>query len=293
MTIVERAIERLRRQGGHPTAPATVAVGTMVHESAPDLAQASSARRILIDRDALRQAGYLPETAVDRRFASYFRQIKRPLITKVQSAADAAGPSPRVIVMTSALPGDGKTFTSINLALSLAHERDVSVVLVDADIPKPHVSRIFGVDAEPGLTDALASVDLDIESLVLPTDVGNLSVLPAGRGADNATELLASARMGAVLTRLLSRHPRRIVLLDSPPLLVSSEARSLVAIAGQLVMVVRSGRTPRKAVLDALADIGAERPVSLVLNQGPTGFGGGYGAYGDYGAYGESGAEKA
>jgi len=293
VTIVERAIERLRRQGGHPTAPATVAVGTMVHESAPDLAQASSARRILIDRDALRQAGYLPETAVDRRFASYFRQIKRPLITKVQSAADAAGPSPRVIVMTSALPGDGKTFTSINLALSLAHERDVSVVLVDADIPKPHVSRIFGVDAEPGLTDALASVDLDIESLVLPTDVGNLSVLPAGRGADNATELLASARMGAVLTRLLSRHPRRIVLLDSPPLLVSSEARSLVAIAGQLVMVVRSGRTPRKAVLDALADIGAERPVSLVLNQGPTGFGGGYGAYGDYGAYGESGAEKA
>lgn len=293
MTIVERAIERLRRQGGHPTAPATVAVGTMVHESAPDLAQASSARRILIDRDALRQAGYLPETAVDRRFASYFRQIKRPLITKVQSAADAAGPNPRVIVMTSALPGDGKTFTSINLALSLAHERDVSVVLVDADIPKPHVSRIFGVDAEPGLTDALASVDLDIESLVLPTDVGNLSVLPAGRGADNATELLASARMGAVLTRLLSRHPRRIVLLDSPPLLVSSEARSLVAIAGQLVMVVRSGRTPRKAVLDALADIGAERPVSLVLNQGPTGFGGGYGAYGDYGAYGESGAEKA
>ena len=293
MTIVERAIERLRRQGGHPTAPATVAVGTMVHESAPDLAQASSARRILIDRDALRQAGYLPETAVDRRFASYFRQIKRPLITKVQSAADAAGPNPRVIVMTSALPGDGKTFTSINLALSLAHERDVSVVLVDADIPKPHVSRIFGVDAEPGLTDALASVDLDIESLVLPTDVGNLSVLPAGRGADNATELLASARMGAVLTRLLSRHPRRIVLLDSPPLMVSSEARSLVAIAGQLVMVVRSGRTPRKAVLDALADIGAERPVSLVLNQGPTGFGGGYGAYGDYGAYGESGAEKA
>ena len=293
MTIVERAIERLRRQGGHSTAPATVAVGTMVHESAPDLAQASSARRILIDRDALRQAGYLPETAVDRRFASYFRQIKRPLITKVQSAADAAGPNPRVIVMTSALPGDGKTFTSINLALSLAHERDVSVVLVDADIPKPHVSRIFGVDAEPGLTDALASVDLDIESLVLPTDVGNLSVLPAGRGADNATELLASARMGAVLTRLLSRHPRRIVLLDSPPLMVSSEARSLVAIAGQLVMVVRSGRTPRKAVLDALAEIGGERSVSLVLNQGPTGFGGGYGAYGDYGAYGESGAEKA
>jgi len=99
--------------------------------------------------------------------------------------------------------------------------------------------------------------------------------------------------MGAVLTLLLSRHPRRIVLLDSPPLLVSSEARSLVAIAGQLVMVVRSGRTPRKAVLDALTEIGGERSVSLVLNQGPTGFGGGYGAYGDYGAYGESGAEKA
>ena len=292
MTIVERAIEKLRRQSAQTPAPANITVGAVVHEPVADLPHANPARRIRIDRDALRQAGYLPDTAVDRRFANHYRQIKRPLIAKAQSAPDSAGVSPRVIVMTSALPGDGKTFTSINLALSLAHERDVSVVLVDADIPKPHVSRIFGVEAEAGITDALANADLDVESLLLPTDIGGLSILPAGKSMDNATELLASARMGALLTRLLSRHPRRIVLLDSPPLMVSSEARALLPIAGQLVIVVRAGKTPHKAVLDALAEVGADKPVSMVLNQGRVGFGGGYDAYGDYGVTGNDDVDK-
>jgi protein-tyrosine kinase len=291
VTIVERAIEKLRRQGAQPAAPASIAVGAVVHEPAADVSRADPARRIRIDREALRLAGYLPESAADRRFANHYRQIKRPLVAKAQSAPDPGTASPRVIVMTSALPGDGKTFTSINLALSLAHERDVSVVLVDADIPKPHVSRIFGVDAEPGLTDALAHPDVDVESLLLPTDIGGLSVLAAGKPVDNATELLASSRTAAVLARLLSRHPRRIVLLDSPPIMVSSEARALLPNAGQIVMVVRSGKTPRRAVRDALAEIGPEKSVSLVLNQGRMGFGGGY-EYGDYGDYGSAGAEQ-
>lgn len=288
MTIVERTIEKLRRaQGSQTAAPGNITFGSVVHEPAPDLPQADPSRRIRIDRDALRAAGYLPESAVDRRFANHYRQIKRPLIAKALAGAEAGAPNPRVIMLTSALPGDGKTFTSINLALSLAHERDVSVVLVDADIPKPHVSRIFGVDAERGVMDALQNADLDVESLLLPTDLGALSILPAGKGVDNATELLASARMAAVLARLVSRHPRRIVLLDSPPIMVSSESRALLPMAGQLVLVARSGTTPRKAVLDALAEIGDERAVSLVLNQGRIGFGGGYDAYG-YGTYGDA-----
>ena len=235
MTLVERAIEKLRRNAEHGQKPATRPVGSLVAEdpqaSALDGPPATlPERRIVVDRDALREAGYLPETAVDRRFADHYRQIKRPLISQALASPAPVPGSPRLIMMASALPGDGKTFTSINLALSMARERDVSVVLVDADTPKPHVSRIFGVEKEPGLLDALGEPNVDIESFVLPTDVGGLSILPAGKTHDGATELLASSRMASVVTRLVARDPRRIVLFDSPPLLVSSESRALSAI---------------------------------------------------------------
>jgi protein-tyrosine kinase len=291
VTLVERAIEKLRRNSEQATKQPTRPVGSLVAEAPAhnDLSgppKTTPERRIVVDREALREAGYLPETAVDRRFADHYRQIKRPLISQALASPAPVPGSPRLIMMASALPGDGKTFTSINLALSMARERDVSVVLVDADTPKPHVSRIFGVEKEAGLLDALGEPNADIESFVLPTDVGGLSIVPAGKTHDGATELLASARMAAVVTRLIARDPRRIVLFDSPPLLVSSESRALSAIAGQVVLVVRSGATPRQAVLDALEQI-SDRPVSLVLNQGRVSLTGGYYGYGSYGNYGE------
>ena len=292
MSMVERAIEKLRRNAEQAPKQPARPVGSLVADIPPtnDLSgppKSTPERRIVVDREALRDAGYLPETAVDRRFADHYRQIKRPLISQALASPSPVPGSPRLIMMASALPGDGKTFTSINLALSMARERDVSVVLVDADTPKPHVSRIFGVEKEPGLLDALGEPNTDIESFVLPTDVGGLSILPAGKTHDGATELLASARMAAVVTRLIARDPRRIVLFDSPPLLVSSESRALSSIAGQVVLVVRSGATPQQAVLDALEQI-ADRPVSLVLNQGRVSLAGGYYGYGSYGNYGES-----
>jgi exopolysaccharide/PEP-CTERM locus tyrosine autokinase len=233
----------------------------------------------------------MPESGRERQFANHYRQIKRPLIAKaLASGGDTVARSPRLIMMASALPGDGKTFTSINLAVSMARERDISVVLVDADLPKPHVSRVFGVDQEPGLLDALSDANLDVESLLIPTDAGALSILPAGKHNESATELLASVRMAAILARLLARNPRRIVLFDSPPLLISSESRALAATMGQIVLVVRSGSTPRQAVLDVLEDLGENSPVSLVLNQGRVALGDYYG-YGDYGYGGGTPAE--
>ena len=291
MTLVERAIEKLRRSAAaQQGAAAARPVGAVVQDVAADQAAPNSvpSRRISIDRDALREAGYLPESSRDRQFADHYRQIKRPIISKAMAAADSSGPSPRLIMMGSALPGDGKTFTSINLALSLARERDVSVVLVDADVSKPHVSRIFGVDQEPGLLDALGDASVDVESLLLPTDIGSLSILPAGNPTDGATELLASVRMASIVARLIGRNPRRIVMFDSSPLLVSSESRALAAIAGQIVLVVRSGSTPRQAVIDALEELGPGRPVSLILNQGRVGFTNSYHGYGEYGSYGDA-----
>jgi protein-tyrosine kinase len=291
MTIVERAIEKLRRAtlAEKATDHSTRAVGALVQDAAATdgEAAATNARRIYIDLAALRGAGYLPESSRDRQFADHYRQIKRPLIAKaLAQLTDPSIASARLIMMASALPGDGKTFTSINLALSMSRERDVSVVLVDADLPKPHVSRVFGVDQEPGLLDALVDPSLDVESLLLPTDSGSLSILPAGKQNEAATELLASVRMSAIVSRLLSRNPRRIVLFDSPPLLMSSESRALATIAGQIVLVVRAGATPRQAVLDVLDQLGENKAVSLVLNQGRVAIGSYYGygyGYGDTG----------
>jgi len=290
MTIVERAIEKLRRANAVPLTPAPRAVGALVSDISSGAPTVTPSRRIHIDRNALRLAGYLPESSRDRQFADHYRQIKRPLIAKgAASASGAIGPSPRLIMMASALPGDGKTFTSINLALSMSSERDISVVLVDADVPKPHVSRIFGVEDEPGLMEALTDAAVEAESLLLPTDVGSLSILPAGRTTEGATELLASTRMATIVNQLLVRNPNRIVLFDSPPLLVSSESRALAAIAGQVVLVVRHGATPRDAVRAAIDELGKAKDISLILNQGRVRAGGSY--YGGDYAKPESGAD--
>jgi exopolysaccharide/PEP-CTERM locus tyrosine autokinase len=310
MSFVERALEKLRRAGTtiesvprRPSAPPPVVEAELPHEpigalspvSAEHVAESEQLPRILIDRGALRSAGYLPETQQDRRFADEYRHIKRPLIAAAHGPAAADVSSPRLIMMASALPGDGKTFTSINLALSMARERDTTVVLVDADVAKPHISRIFGVDKELGLLDALADHSLDVNALVLPTDVKGLSILPAGRPRDNATELVASVQMRDVLRRIIAARANRVALFDSSPLLVSSESRALASFVGQVALVVRAGRTPRQAVLDAIGHLGEGKSIGLVLNQGRAsfseglyGFGYGYGSKAYYGNYGDS-----
>jgi exopolysaccharide/PEP-CTERM locus tyrosine autokinase len=192
-------------------------------------------------------------------------------------------------MVASALPGDGKTFTSMNLALSMALEKDVSVLLVDADVAKPHISTTFGVAKESGLVDALANHQLDIESLVIPTDVPGLSILPAGRSNESATELLASERMVQIVAALGRADSRRIVVFDSPPLLLTSESRALADVVGQIVLVVRAGSTTKSAVRDSLVMLGDDVPVGIVLNQAVVGSGDGYYGY-NYG-YG-SGADN-
>ena len=187
---------------------------------------------------------------------------------------------PRLIMVTSALPGDGKTFTSINLAFSMARERDISVLLVDADLLKPHVSKIFGLQQAPGLTDALVDETVSIESLVVATNVRGFSILPAGAPTEGTAELLSSNRMRQIVTSLCTQNPRRIVLLDSPPLLITSEGPALAHIAGQVVLVVRAGQTPQRAVLDAIGLIDTQRAGGIVLNEAHVGVTHGYYGYG-------------
>jgi exopolysaccharide/PEP-CTERM locus tyrosine autokinase len=233
-------------------------------------------KRLEINRAALRTAGLLAPEHDERQVASDYRQIKRPLIAAATGRGAPAVANGNVIMVASALPGEGKTFTSVNLAMSIARERDVEVVLVDADVAKPHISRTLGVDAEKGLLDLLSDEALDVETLIFGTNVEGLCVLPAGRHSDTATELLASTRMEQILATMSANDPRRIIVLDSPPLLLTSEARVLSGAAGQVVIVVRAGQTARQAVLDAIGYLGDHGSISLILNQSQGTAGEGY-----------------
>ncbi len=290
MSLVEQAIGRMRAPSGADPPEKTGDLpppGASPPSSETTGEPARAPKRVTIDINFLRAAGYLPEKVKDREFADHYRHIKRPLIKKsLAGPAAGAAADPRLIMVTSGLPGDGKTFTSINLAFSVARERDVSVLLVDADLLKPHVSKIFGLNEEPGLTDALVDETLDIESLVVATSVHGLSLLPAGTPAEGIAEMLSSNRMRRITKALCARNPRRIVLLDSPPLLITSEGPALASIAGQVVLVVRAGQTPRRAVLDAIGLIDEQRAGGIVLNEAQVGLMQGY-YYGSYGSYGD------
>ncbi len=288
MSVIETALDKLRRAAGRPKlAPEPLGAGVSLaaHPSAfsPEPLPLPS-KVVPLDLGQLRTEGYLPEAGEARRFADYYREIKRPLIRK--ALAPDATADLRFILVSSALPGEGKTFTTLNLALSMAREQDISVLLVDADTPNPQVSRALGVEDEPGLMDALLDDTIDPESLILGTDVPGLDLLAAGRLAEGAAELIASARMAQVAARLSLRNPNRLVLLDSPPVLASSEARALLHIPGQVILVARSGQTPRQALQDAIALVDKRKLNGLVLNDCSVGAGDGYYYSYGYSTYG-------
>jgi protein-tyrosine kinase len=285
MSLVEQAIARLKNQQSGTKRPilggaAAITVQPPTVNGLED--PTKTANRLAINVNALRAGGYLPEVAKDRQFADHYRRIKRPLIEKALSG-DSAGGESRIIMVASAVPGDGKTFTSINLAFSMALERDISVLLVDSDVAKHHVTDIFGLRERKGLLDALTDPSLDPEALVVPSSLRGFSILPVGSRVEGTAELVSSNRMRQVVTNLCARNPRRILLLDSPPLLITNEGRALVKLAGQVVLVVRAGVTPRHAVQAAIGMFDEKQAGGVILNQVKIGFTEGYYGYGAYG----------
>lgn len=220
-----------------------------------------------IDRGMLAEAGMIVPGAPVGPLAEEFRLIKRQLlITRERVAQRGEGEKARTALVCSARPGDGKTFCAVNLALSMAAERDTEVLLVDADFAKPDVLAQLGLAEQPGLLDALADGQIDVESLVIRTDVGGLSILPAGTKTATDTELLASARTRAVLARLLEANPRRIVIFDSPPALAASPAAVLAMLVGQVMLVVRADKTPESELREAVQRLDGCDEIALVLN---------------------------
>ncbi len=236
---------------------------------------------VVVDRDRLRSAGLLAPVNQERDLADQYRKIKRPLLDIASGRKAHSSDLMNLIMVASAVSGDGKTFTCINLALSMAMEKDTSVLLVDTDVAKPDVSRLFGIDKEPGIIDLLVDANCSLEEVTLRTDVPGLHILPAGQRNEHATELFASRRMAVIITQLANEYPERIVIFDSPPLLATSEAHILANLVGQIILVVCADRTPRQAVLESLAGLDDAKAIYLILNQAGSGFG-----LFDYGRYG-------
>ncbi|MET0269501.1 MAG: exopolysaccharide biosynthesis protein [Sphingomonas sp.] len=222
-----------------------------------------------IDRDALGEAGFILPDAPVSALAEEFRIVKRQLLLTAMAGGD---PRSRRILVASAVPDEGKTFCAVNLALSMANERDVEVLLVDADVAKPSVLSTLGLEAGPGLMDAVADPSLDPEACVIRTDLANLSVLPAGRQSNEATELIASDRTRAVVEALGAR-PNRITIFDSPPALAASPASVLALHVGQTMLVVRADRTSEAELKDALTLLEGCVDIRLLLNAAPAGLG--------------------
>lgn len=229
-------------------------------------AHASSIQTTL-DLEAIAATGLLVPNAARSQLADEFRVIKRPLIANAMGKGMGAIPNGNLIMVTSALPGEGKSFTAINLAISIAMELDNTVMLVDADVARPSVLNMLGLPPAKGLLDVLQQNSVDISGVLLRTNIEKLSILPSGTPHPRATELLASDTMVRLLDDMASRYSDRIIVFDSPPLLLTTESRVLATHMGQVLIVVNAENTAQAAVKQALSTIESCPLKMMVLNQ--------------------------
>jgi protein-tyrosine kinase len=250
------------RKPSHAVEPSSVSGHAEASGSAPTVA-----KQVDLNLNAISASGLLVPSQTRSLLAGEFRVIKRPLLANAMANSPAPVRNGNLIMVTSALPGEGKSFTAINLAMSIAMEMDNTVMLVDADVARPTILSMLGLPPTEGLLDVVTANSLDISGVLLRTNIEKLSILPSGTQHQRATELLASDAMIRLLDDMAQRYPDRIIIFDSPPLLPTTEARALATHMGQIVVVVQAGETTQGAVKEALSTIAACPLKMMVLNQ--------------------------
>ena len=294
MSIVEKAIDKLRGARAESAAAATRIVEQGRRPPVPSparyepsatpvsiFAKVPPGAPITVDPAALRDQHLMAPVEHERRTADEFRRLKWPLLTGALGRGGERLAAGNLIMVGSALPGDGKTFTSLNLALAMAGERDCSVLLVDADAAKGHLSSALGARGRKGLTDLLNGGASAWHEVILETTIPGLRFVPCGAHFSATPELFASQRMQALVAELAAAEPDCVVVFDSSPLLATNESQVLTRYVGQVLLVVRANVTPRNAVLEAVGLVDEAKPTALVLNDAQSFLGGGkyYGYY--------------
>jgi len=285
---VERAGRRLdadHEASARASPPGASILPDAAPSAAPNQApkqQRRSAERA-VDIAKLRLNGMIIPGADSTQVAEQYRIIKRPLLLKAfPDDRTERTRNGNLIMVTSARPGEGKTFTAVNLALSIALERDLKVLLIDADVHRPRALTVLGIQAEKGLTELLSDPGVDLSDvLIRVSNIPNLTILPSGKRDTHATELFASQRTERLIDEIASRYPDRIVIIDTPPVLASAEPSVLSRRVGQVVVVVEAERTSRRAVDRATELVSGCPNINLVLNKSKSKIGADeFGAYG-------------
>jgi exopolysaccharide/PEP-CTERM locus tyrosine autokinase len=227
----------------------------------------TSPQKVELDLAKMRDMGLVTAAGGRTSLLEEFRIIKRPLLDRAFGERREGEMPPNLIMITSSLPGEGKTYCAINLAMSIAMELDHTVLLVDADVARPSVLRTLGLPAQRGLMDILVDSKLDLADVLLRTNVDTLSILPAGTSTPRSTELLASSTMSNLVTEIANRYPDRVIIFDSPPLLLTSESRVLASHMGQIAVVVEAQTTTQHAVKEALHRLEGIPNVNLIYNK--------------------------
>jgi len=288
MNSIEKAIERLMKQStqksvetGRPIAQAM--------EPADFALDADNERYLQFNFSRLEEIGYMTSQDTHTSMAEEFRLIKRPLLRNITGqSADNNIRNVNLIMVTSSLPNEGKTFIVLNLALSMVAEKDNTVLLIDSDVVNPSLSRMLGLESKPGLTDILNKPEVTVEDVIYDTDIPNLRFIPAGQLDAYSTELLASEKMRLLTNELSERYDDRIILFDSPPLLVASQAAVLSHLVGQVMVVVEAGKTTQNLVAEAVNMLDENNVIGIVLNKNRSSSLSGY----YYGAYHGSSVSK-
>lgn len=245
-----------------------------------DDAASPSGPRLAIDLARLAQQGLVTPDAPHTAIAREFRVIKRPILDNAHGKGGVRAKDGNLVMVTSAMAGEGKSFCAVNLALSIAMELDNTVLLVDADVANPSVLETLGIPPRAGLLDVLTDPTRDLSSVILRTNVDKLSILPAGTRDERATELLASDAMTRLVHEMATRYPDRIIVFDSPPLLLTTESPVLATHMGQIIVVVEADQTTSNALRQALASVERCPLVMTLLNKARASDIGSYYGYG-------------
>ncbi len=247
---------RVEQPAGEPTIP--------VNREAE---KASKAKKILLDYESLSRIGYIVPHAGNKQLSEEYRIIKRPVIMNALGKGAAPIENGNLVSVSSSLPSEGKTFTALNLALSISTELDSTVLLIDGDVLRCSLSKLLGIENQKGLMDLIDDNKCSVGDVILETQIPRLKIISAGKRSDKATELIASKEMEELLDEMAVRYQDRIIIFDSPPLLSASESIVLNQHMGQILVVVEAGQTPVEAIKDTLSRLDQDKAIGLVLNK--------------------------
>ncbi len=300
MSIIEKALNKLKNEDAVFNANMNGNSNVLIKESLPFTVDTTfveinklpndhiDEELILnIDWKHLSELGFAAPGSSNSEAIEEYRNIKRPIVNNAFGKGSEGITRANLILVTSSLPGEGKTFTAINLALSIANERDKKVLLIDADVARPSVSKVLGINESPGLIEYLDGANVSFSDIIVRTSIPGLGIIPAGKLHKYSTELLSSNKMALFVEELSNRYPDRIVIFDSPPLLAATQGEVLARLVGQVILVIEAEQTLQNVVMESVEKLAACDVVLALFNKTKKnmdinyyGYGYGYGQYG-------------